>query len=59
MEDINEMLKNNNFLILYKFDREKKFKFCKTEEDVRDFISILKNKLKNGFEWFVLETKDL
>ena len=58
MEDLNEMLSNNDFLILYKFDREKKFEFCKTEEDVRAFISNLKNKFKNGFAWHVLETEN-
>ena len=58
MEDLNEMLNNNDFLILYKFDGEKKFEFCKTEEDVRTVISNLKSKFRNGFEWYVLETKN-
>jgi len=59
MEDLNEMLNNNDFLILYKFDGEKKFEFCKIEEDVKTFLFNLKNKFRDGlFEWYVLETKN-
>jgi hypothetical protein len=52
------MLNNNKFLILYKFDGEKNFEFCKTEKDVIVFISNLKNKYRDGFEWYVLETEN-
>lgn len=58
MEDLNEMLNSYNFLIFYQFDGEKKFEFCKTVEDVRSFISILKDKFRNGFAWYVLETEN-
>jgi len=58
MEDLNEMLNNNDFLILYKFDGEKKFEFCKNEEDVIIFIVNLKNRFRDGFAWHVLETEN-
>ena len=58
MEDLNEMLSNNDFLILYKFDGEKRFEFCKTEKDVRIIISNLKSNFRNGFKWYVLETRN-
>jgi len=58
MDNLNEMLDSNDFLILYKFDGENKFEFCKTEKDATIFILSLKNKFRDGFEWHVLETKN-
>jgi len=58
MEDLNDILNNNDFLILYKFDGENKFEFCKTEKDTTIFILSLKNKFRDVFQWHVLETEN-